>query len=241
LILLGAGCALVLVVAVIAAIQFAKGRAKELAPMANAPDAVQRPVIAGTSPAHEPAPQKEANRTLKPSMPEPQLPAWKPDSLMLAKLASELDVDNYRVQPPKGYFPVQPVGFVPPPEARAFFWASENRENGTAGSFMIMLMALPPGEELPSLEYAHEQMMEGIKRRRESWQAFRAEDGILGGIHFRRSRWSGLDANLGPMHGFSYTAFDGRTLIQISSQDVDDYQEEALKIAEAAVLTFRRR
>ena len=43
------------------------------------------------------------------------------------------------------------------------------------------------------------------------------------------------------MHGFSYTALDGRTVIQLASQDVDDYQEEALKIAEAAALTFRRR
>ena len=104
-----------------------------------------------------------------------------------------------------------------------------------------MLAGLPPDEELPSLEAAHETALESIKRRRQTWRVLRAEDGLVSGIHFRRSRWSGLDANLGPMHGFTYTALDGRTFIQIASQDVEPYHEEGLKMAEAAALTFQRR
>jgi hypothetical protein len=50
-----------------------------------------------------------------------------------------------------------------------------------------------------------------------------------------------MDANLGPMHGFSYSAFDGRTFIRIASQDVRQHQAQALALAEAAALTFRKR
>jgi hypothetical protein len=40
------------------------------------------------------------------------------------------------------------------------------------------------------------------------------------------------------MHGFSYVTIDKGLLVQISSQDVEPYDKEALGLAEAAALTF---
>jgi hypothetical protein len=41
------------------------------------------------------------------------------------------------------------------------------------------------------------------------------------------------------MRGFMYVAIDGNQFIAISSQDVVPHDEEALKLAETAALTFR--
>jgi hypothetical protein len=62
-------------------------------------------------------------------------------------------------------------------------------------------------------------------------------------VTFLRSRWSGADANNAnqKMHGAIYVAIDGKTYIQIMTQDVEPHHEEALEIGEAAILTFKKK
>ena len=41
------------------------------------------------------------------------------------------------------------------------------------------------------------------------------------------------------MHGFSYVAMIGGTIVHITSQDVEPHHQAALKLAETAARTFR--
>ena len=62
----------------------------------------------------------------------------------------------------------------------------------------------------------------------------------MNGREFVRARWSGVEsASQQKMHGFSYVTVDHRTIVQISSQDVEPHHQAALKLAEASALTFR--
>jgi|GEM_PF-3008208 len=238
LIFVGGGCLLVLVVAGVALLQFLKGHAKDTGQLATAGAPVQQPAVE-TSIKERPSP-KDARPLSKPAAEALQLPIWKTELALLAELGPEEAVDNYIVRPPRGYGRVTPPAGTVPPQGQFFFWASEPREDGTAASFTMMIVTPPGNEEFPSLEDAHEQSMDSIKKRRQTWQVTRREAGLVGGIRFLRSRWNGMDAELGPMHGFNYSAFDGRTFIRIASQDLRQYHQQALKIAEAAALTFRK-
>ena len=42
-------------------------------------------------------------------------------------------------------------------------------------------------------------------------------------------------------HGFNYAARDGGTFVQLASQDVEPNYEAPLKLAEAAVMTFKKK
>ncbi|HEV3081481.1 MAG TPA: hypothetical protein VGY66_17005 [Gemmataceae bacterium] len=240
LILVGAGCLLVLVVAGIALVQFLKGRAKEAEQVVSARTVVQQPSGEVRPAVEERASRKDTGPLSKPVTESLQLPIWKTEPALLMELGPEVAVDKYSVRPPRGYERVTPPAGTVPPVGQFFFWASEPREDGTAASLTMMIVTPPGNEEFPSLEDAHEQSLESIKRRRQTWMVTRREAGLVGGIRFLRSRWNGMDADLGPMHGFSYSAFDGRAFISIASQDIRQHHQQALKIAEAAALTFRK-
>jgi hypothetical protein len=68
------------------------------------------------------------------------------------------------------------------------------------------------------------------------------ERGQINGLTFMRVYWSGTDADKQrKRHGAMYAGKDGSTLIFISSQDVEPHHERALKLAETAALTFKKK
>ena len=85
-------------------------------------------------------------------------------------------------------------------------------------------------------------MIGGIQRRRTNWSQTATERGKVNGLDFLRVRWSGAEKTKGSnMHGFIYVAQDGLNFIQIGSQDIEPHHEQSLKLAEAAVLTIKKR
>ena len=167
---------------------------------------------------------------------------WQPDAKLLDELGPMATIDEYRVRPPKEYT------FNPPPpnssaNLKAFYWAGKTREDKTAPHLLIRVASPPPAEAKDgTLERHFEEMLEGFKRRRTNWMQTSPERGQINGMTFMRAYWSGIDADKQwKMHGFIYASKDGSVFILLSSQDVEPNHEQALKVAEASVLTFRKK
>jgi hypothetical protein len=169
------------------------------------------------------------------------LPKWAPDKELLAQLAPYGNVGGYQVRPPRKYDRVVPP--PAPPGGQLFAWAGAKRADNTAPMFMVTMLAPPPEvAQKTTLEQFLDSMLGGIKRRRKDWKQTAVERGQINGLTFLRVRWSGTEAAKGwKMHGFMYVARDGPNFIQIASQDVEPNHAEALKLAEAAALTFRKK
>jgi hypothetical protein len=168
-------------------------------------------------------------------------PVWQPGTALLDQLDTAKDLDVYQMRVPKGYeFLPQPGNA--PAGVKAFGWAGARRADGTAPSLTAMLAVLPAGEKKASLDEYMRKLLDGVKRRRTGWVETAVEKGQINGLTFLRARWSGTDTSTNmPMHGFMYAAMDKETYIGLSSQDIDPNHDQPLKLAEAAVLTFKKK
>jgi hypothetical protein len=170
------------------------------------------------------------------------LQVWEPDAKLLQKLGPMATVEEFQVRPPKGYS-VSP----PPPNAPAgmkgFAWAGALRDDKTAPQFMIVLQSPPPGEaKNMTLEQYLDKMLEGVKGRRTNWTQTPPERGQSNGLTFVRAYWTGTEPEKHwKMHGFMYVTKDASKFIHLTSQDVEPNHEQALKLAETAALTFKKR
>ena len=65
---------------------------------------------------------------------------------------------------------------------------------------------------------------------------------MISGMNFVRIRWEGTaPTRKSDMRGFVYVAVDGDTIVQIASRDVTPGTAKTLPLAEAAVLTFKKK
>jgi hypothetical protein len=170
------------------------------------------------------------------------LPVWKPDAKLLEELAPGTTVEDYQVRPPKEYS-INPPGETAPGQVKAFYWVGKPREDKTAPFFLIGLVPSPAAEVRErTLEKELDELLEGFKRRLGNWTQTAPERGQVNGLTFVRTHWSAIDREKqGRMHGFMYLAKDGSTVIHISTKDVEPHHEQALKLAETAVLTFKKK
>jgi len=157
---------------------------------------------------------------------------------MLEKLDGYQDIDNYQIRPPKEY-PRVP-GQTLPPVTKIFGWGGTLRPDQTAPMITVMVVKPIPVKKPP--EQLMQDVLNSIKQRRQDWQQSTFERGTINGLTFLRARWSGTEPNKRwKMHGLVYMALDGTTLIEISTQDVEPNDKEALQVSEAAALTFKRK
>jgi hypothetical protein len=107
---------------------------------------------------------------------------------------------------------------------------------------MVAAVTMPAEEgEPPTHEAALEKLLAGIERQRQDWKQSPTQKGTIAGQVFARAYWAGTSAEHGvKMRGLNYVMVEGRTILQVSSQDVEPHHTEALKLAEASVLTFRK-
>jgi hypothetical protein len=170
---------------------------------------------------------------------QPASDSWRPSPDLLPRLAPADHVGVYQLRPPIGYQPQDREG---PSGVLTRAWVGASRSDRTH-PYVMMTLAVSPAEAAPlPLEEILGRMLTPLRQRRRNWTESPPEMGTLGGIAFARAYWTGTDAATRlPMHGFSYVALDGPTVIHISSQDVAPHIREALALAETAVLTFGRR
>jgi hypothetical protein len=166
------------------------------------------------------------------------LPTWMPSKPLLAQLAPEEAMPGFRLRPPKGYtLQRQEQG-----PGQRFAWVGPVRRDGTRPHLMAVLLTPPPGDEKKyTAEQALDRFLAAIQGRRQEWRRTASEQGLVNGRVFVRAHWSGVEPSTQrQVRGFSYVAMDGRKIVELSSQDVAPHDKEALKLAEAAALTFRR-
>jgi hypothetical protein len=191
----------------------------------------------------QPAPPRPAPSPAPAGPPRPApTPAGKPaDPKDDDRLAPYQDVAGYQVRPPKGY-DRQPPPPGAPAGVTATAWTGPRRPDGTAPMLMVLVLDPPPGTPDKSADEFMASVLDGIKRRRSTWDQSAAEPVTINGLSFLRVRWSGTDTATGrAMRGFVYAGkHDGR-YVQVSSQDIDPGHEADLALAEAAALTLRKK
>ncbi len=168
-----------------------------------------------------------------------KLPQWKSPAAWSAKLAPARKFNFGEIRAPKGYSLQQ----KPAPGGQGAAWVGSEGTDGTRPYLMVLSLTLPEKEAKKyTAESALNSFLQGIKARHENWSRSTAERGTINGTTFIRARWSGRhrEADVG-MHGFIYVAKNGRSLIQMSSQQTQPDDYEALKLAEAAALTFKKK
>ncbi len=167
------------------------------------------------------------------------LPQWKLPTAWSEKLAPARKYNFGEIRAPKGYSLQQ----KPAPGGQGYAWVGSEGSDGTRPYFMVLNLTMPAAEAKKyTAEAVLNSFLQGVKARHENWSRSAAEHGTINGTAFIRARWSGThrEAGIG-MHGFIYVAKNGRSLVQLSSQQTqpDDYQ--ALQLAEAAALTFKKK
>lgn len=156
------------------------------------------------------------------------------------QVADWAEIEGYTLRPPKGYPPFDRPG-IAPPGAKYFAWGGTWRKDGSAPDFLVMV-GTPPPDERPSLQEALAAMLKIRQRGMRDWQQTPSEEIESNGLKFARAYWQCTEGFVGRQwHGFVYVAFDGPTFIEISCQDVEPHHIEALKVAEAAALTFKKK
>lgn len=168
------------------------------------------------------------------------LPDWKVNEASLNQLETASSVDEFSIRPPKGYSLQKRTG---PHGSKMAAWAGPPRVDGTRPQVMVMTAMLPPDElKKYNLDQALDELVSSLSYGRKEWTRTATEKGLVNGLIFGRTRWSGLDLHTGwKMHGFVYVAIVGKTVIQLSSQDLEPHHEESLKLAELSLLTFKSR
>lgn len=178
--------------------------------------------------------------TLSSTLSADALGNWRPAPPVLGKLAGYQPCGAYEVRPPKGYTLMTQQG---PNGATANSWVSPGRTDGTKNYIMVVLLT-PPKSELSqhTLTDILGSFVAGVGRRRANFQSTAGETGTIHGLTFARSYWSGIESTTGQkMHGFIYVAIDGDQVVEIASQDVDQYRKASLALTEASALTIRKR
>jgi hypothetical protein len=166
---------------------------------------------------------------------------WTPDKKLAENLAPAQAVEGgYSIRPPKGYRIDRPDA---PPGMKMFGWIGAARRDGSQPSLSVALITPPAGQapNLP-LEQLADKLLGGLKRRRNNYQQGNPEKGVVNGMNFARIRWTGTESVQNrKMEGFIYVAQDGNKIIQINCQDFVPEARQALPLAEASVLTFKKK
>jgi len=158
-------------------------------------------------------------------------------------LASQLGtleaVEEFTVQPPKGYKFVKGAG---PDGAVIYGWSGEKRSTGTAPQFLILIFSPESEVRQSDMEPGLAALLVSFATGKTDWKLGPIEHGVVNGHPFVRTRWEGFEASLGyKVFGFSYLTIVGKKVIHLSSQDVEPFKTEALGLAESAARTFRKK
>ncbi len=164
---------------------------------------------------------------------------WTPDQTIINNLSDEVLVEGFAVRPPQDYSLIEILG---PEGAKFFNWKGVIRKDKTYPHLTMSVVMVSPDEnhDYSALESLRV-LLSGIEQNRGEWDVSTEEEGQINGVDFVRAYWTGTEKTSGTqMKGFMYVMVDGKKIVSLASQD-SAANEAALKIAEAAALTFRRK
>ena len=165
------------------------------------------------------------------------LPRWSPDSAMESLLAAPEVLEGVSIRPPTGF-----VGIVAPGAPPGVFvkaWKGAPRQDNSSPSVQLSVLTSPATDTFTDIESVMRKTLNGIKRNRNDWTESEVSRGTIQGIEFLRATWTGEIIPAGiKMRGVIYVAMQDSKVFQVSSQDVEPFAEEALRLAESSLRTF---
>jgi hypothetical protein len=165
--------------------------------------------------------------------------AGQPDETLLGELGDAIEINGYLLRPPRGY--QETTSKDVPTWVKMVAWRGTTRSDGTAPAFAVAVGVPPAGERVPDLDELLTVSLDAVKRRKENWSESTPDEGTINGLVFLRARWSGTVPDTDrKLHGAIYVALDGRTVIQLGTQDAEPHHEQELKLWEAAARTFKK-
>jgi hypothetical protein len=169
------------------------------------------------------------------------LPQWSPSPALLKKLGAPVNVEGFLFRPPENYKLVIPDEKVPE-GVSSFFWVGPQRQDKTQPILMVNLI-VPTADEPRDLTLAQvaTRLLKGIHEARRDWTQTPMETGLIQGLKFVRVGWTGVSTKeKRKMQGWLMVTRAGDTLIELASQDIVPYTQEALPLAETSARTFTR-
>jgi hypothetical protein len=161
---------------------------------------------------------------------------WEPDPDLVEQLGREVDLTGYKVRPPALY--KQTLPDEEPPGALVTAWAGAPRGDGSKPIFEVRIMPTPAGQRDPAA--AIDAYLESVRSRRAEFSQTQTDAGRIAGRVFGRARWIGAIVGTGQkIHGFCFATTDRQKLILLIGQDAEPHQEQSLRLAEAAAMTFQ--
>jgi hypothetical protein len=158
---------------------------------------------------------------------------------MLDKLADPQPCGSYAVRPPKHYS----LQTIPQQDGSiAYAWAMGPRADSSRSYILAVVMPPNSHPELHTLGDMLDHFLAGISQHLTAFKASPGELGTINGLAFARRYWVGNNPATGQtLHGFIYASRDGRSIVELSSQDVEPYSDTLLPLTEASALTFQKK
>lgn len=167
------------------------------------------------------------------------LPVWAADPSLLSQLGEIETIEGFTFRPPKGFKYTQQLGYNGEP---VHGWVGEPRADGTRPQFVMLTFPISYEVQRADLDPGLAELLKAYEAKQKDWKRGSIEHGLIGGVYFVRTRWEGFDVSIGrKLYGFSYLAVVDKRVVNLSSQDVEQFQASALPLAEAAAFTFRKK
>ena len=188
------------------------------------------------------APPPPAPSTTEPAHPTASTSLPSSDPALLAELGEPSEVAGYLIRPPKGYARTTPPKGLPGTILVAY--KGNPRADGTSPMVQVMVATPSPGEAPSDLDGLLNGMLQGVKNLHQNWTQTTPGRVNINGMTFLRTTWSGTESAIGKgwkMHGIMYVAFDGPGFISMMTQDMEPHHEQPIKLADAALRSFRKK
>ena len=144
-------------------------------------------------------------------------------------------MEGYQIRLPKDYDSV-PYRALPSGQ-KAFVWMGPS---GRDDYSLVRHAAARERARITLSEFLDKSLAEGS--RGPDWQRTPAESGQMGGLDFLRAGWQcTVDEIKRKIHGLTYVAKEADKLIAIQATGIEPINEDAFRLATAALTTFRKK
>ncbi len=163
-----------------------------------------------------------------------QVKPWLLDKTLISRLSPAQTIAGFKIRPPKGYVFHRNHG---PDKTMLCSWAGDMRSDGTRPSIMMEIVSVPK-DDFRTAKQVLDAFLQRLGKSHRNFKRTSTESGSINGIRFVRARWSRSETEMS-WRGFFYLAIINGKGVQLSSQERESHQD-ALRVAEASALTFRK-
>ena len=170
---------------------------------------------------------------------------WKADPAAVKKLGAAASFEGYVLRVPDGYELLEAEKKLPA-SMKMSGWGGPKRADRSRPSVLLYIMTLPKDdpEHLRNLtlEQMSEMLTHTLRNETKKCKTDGPERSKINGIDFIRIRWSGIGIESNrETKGLIYLGRDGDRILQLTSKDFVPEGEKDLPLAEAAILSFKKK